>query len=51
VYVLEVSLDRQYLDHAGVQRALRPGMEVTAELTTDRRALGAWLFESLTALY
>lgn len=51
VYVLEVSLDRQYLDHAGVHRALRPGMEVTAELTIDRRALGAWLFESLTALY
>lgn len=51
VYVLEVSLDRQYLDYAGVHRALRPGMEVTAELTTDRRALGAWLFESLTSLY
>jgi membrane fusion protein len=51
VYLLEVSLDQQYLDHAGVHRALRPGMEVTAELTTDRRPLGAWLFESLTALY
>jgi membrane fusion protein len=51
VYVLDVALDRQYLDHAGVHHALRAGMEVTAELTTDRRALSAWLFESLTALY
>jgi membrane fusion protein len=51
VYVLEVALQQQYLDHAGVQRALRAGMQVTAELTTDRRALSAWLFESLTALY
>jgi membrane fusion protein len=51
VYVLDVALDRQYLDHAGVHRTLRAGMEVTAELTTDRRALSAWLFESLTALY
>jgi membrane fusion protein len=51
VYVLEVALERQYLDHAGVHHTLRAGMEVSAELTTDRRTLSAWLFESLTAPY
>ncbi len=47
LYRLTVTLDRQYVEVDGAQRALHPGNRVSAHVLLDRRSLLAWLVDPL----
>lgn len=50
-YRAAVSLERQRVrDDRGVERDLRPGLGVMADIVVEKRALYRWLFEPLTRI-
>lgn len=50
VFRVKVSLASQTIRAYGRQEALRPGMQVEADIVTDRRRLIEWIFEPLISL-
>jgi len=50
VYIVRAKLDRNSVNAFGRDRALLPGMTLSARITTEHRTLLEWLFEPLYAV-
>lgn len=46
-YVIQVQLDQQTIHAYGLPRALKPGMQISAEIELDTRRLYEWIMEPL----
>jgi len=51
VYRVVVTLDRTSVTAYGEQRALTPGMTLTADVVTDRRHFIDWVLDPLKAIH
>jgi membrane fusion protein len=50
LYTIDVALERQFVDAYGKRQALRPGLQLQADIELDTRSLYEWVLEPLYSM-